>query len=177
VPDYPHTRYADPAGISAPSSTSSERVAGSGEGQQYAEGDSSTRASLAVPVQGVAVAPAKSAGLIWLEQYLLFQAESSALRADYLYARDSYDYIRLEELAERWLQVTSRIVNTEEFGGGEFYPLREQQLAVSRNWRDHLVTLARVRRLGGDRLLLAHAEFHLVFAEAVEAQLPRHYRP
>jgi hypothetical protein len=36
-------------------------------------------------------------------------------------------------LVTRWLLVTSRIVNTKEIAGGEFYAIREMEPAISRN--------------------------------------------
>ncbi len=114
--------------------------------------------------------PAKSAREIALEQLSLFRAESNVLRGEYLYARDSPDFERLEAIEARWLLVTSRIVNTSEFAGGEFYALRETELAISRNWRDYLRIHAEGLRTN-DRRLIKLAAAHLAFAEDVEAQL------
>jgi hypothetical protein len=137
---------------------------------------SQERAASAAVAQTRLGTTAKSAYEIAGEQLALFRAESSVLYADYLNARDSLAYERLEQIEARWLSVTSRIVNTQEFAGSEFYALRELEIAVSQNWRDHLRILAAALRAGGDPRLMRLADEHLEFARQVEAQLSRYGR-
>ena len=130
-------------------------------------GESGAGASIGSGATGPhsATAPLKSAHEIAVEQFALFRAESNALHADYMQARDSlYHGTSLEK---RWMAVTSRIVNTEEFSGMEFYALREFELAVARNWRDYLSILA---ERGDGKLAAAH----FAFLEELEARLPEY---
>jgi len=175
---YGTSAYLDPAGIPAPSMDRRSEAAAPGLEGESASVDATTRArpERVGAAGNVPDVPARTAGEIAMEQLAIFRAESNSLRGEYLYARDSLAYERLDAIEAKWLLVTSRIVNTQEFWGGEFYALRELELAISRNWRDHLRILASAQRAGGDRWLMASAEVHLRFAESVESQLLRYPR-
>jgi hypothetical protein len=105
----------------------------------------------------------------------LFLAESTALHADYAYARDFSNYSRLEIIAEGWGKVTSRIYDTVEFAGPAFHGLRELELAISRGWRAYLYWYAANLR-DGDKRVIEESLAHLEFVETLEALLPEYVR-
>lgn len=159
-----HGRYVDSRDVSA-SSINTPADSGPAAEEAYAgvRENTSARTGNVVTTGTDAATPVKSAHQIAVEQFALFQAESNALHADYLYQRDSLYHG--PSLEKRWMEVTSRIVNTPEFQGMEFYALREFELAVARNWRDYLS----VRGRRGDGELAAA---HLAFVEELEVRLP-----
>lgn len=165
VPEDRGWRFVEPTQVPVPSmntpSESAAAVFGTEESESGA-GASSSVLSGSAPA-GAAATPVKSAHLIAVEQFALFRAESDALHADYLYWRDSL--YSGPSLQGRWMAVTARIVNTQEFQGMEFYALREFELAVARNWRDYFS----VRAERGDGALAAA---HLAFVEELEVRLP-----
>jgi hypothetical protein len=102
-----------------------------------------------------------------------FQAESSALRADYSSIRAHPTAEDLEALEARWRDVISRIYNTENFEGIEFVAQRELEIAISRSWRYYLSIHAAGLR-ADDAKLISLAAAHLEFAETLEAQLSQY---
>jgi len=102
-----------------------------------------------------------------------FQAESSALRADYSSIRAHPIAEDLEALEARWREVISRIYNAENFEGIEFVAQRELEIAISRSWRYYLSIHAAGLR-AGDARLIALAAAHLAFTETLEAQLSQY---
>lgn len=171
VSEYRGTRHLDPAQTPAPSKEArTESVATNAEAQDGAAEYSSARAEHTAAAATVAVAHGKTARDIAIEQLSLFRAESNILYGEYLYAIDSLAYERLEAIEARWLLVTSRIVNTREFASGEFYALREMELAISRSWRDYLRIHAASLRRGNSRMDELSAA-HFAFAVGLETQL------
>jgi len=160
---YPGAGYTDLPRVSASPSEANVQTEAASEGQGVTADFPNTGAGRVETAAAFGSSP--TAG--W-DQWAWFRAESNRLRGDYLYARDAGDYTRLEAIEKKWMQVTSRIVNSYVMD----YAQQEYALAVSRNWRDHLSILASALRQGGDRRLMELADYHREFAETVEARVP-----
>jgi len=123
----------------------------------------------------VPIVPGDPAYEVARRQFDLFRAEMEKLHSDYVYVRDSDTAEPLEDFEARWLSVTSRIYNTEEFMGIELMGLREIELAISRSWRDYLSIRAAGLRTG-NKALLDLSLAHLAFTERLESLFPQYVR-